>query len=184
MDRNLDKKDDRSVPGVRTEEDEVRQEIDGYNAMPHIFEGFIDVPDLTDGEIELCCIGKKPAVPEKKLVPAYAFEIRRNGSRVGRVNLRIGYTEGLYYSGHIGYMVDEQHRGHGYAEKACRLLEPVIRAHGMKKVLITCSPDNIASRRTCEKLGAKLLRTARVPKWHDIYRNGHHFMNIYEWSME
>jgi len=112
---------------------------------------------LSDGEIELCCVAKNPAIPEKKWVPGYQFEIRREGKRAGEVNLRIGYTDGLYYSGNIGYMVDKQYRGHGYAEKACRLLVPVIRAHGMKKVLITNNPENIASRRTCEKLGAKQI---------------------------
>jgi len=179
VDRNMDRSTDK-----KNEELEIRQEISGYNSMPVIFNDFIDVPVLTDGEIELCCTGKKPAVPDKGLVPAYEFEIRRNGSRVGKVNLRVGYTEGLYYSGHIGYMVDEQHRGHGYAEKACRLLAPVILAHGMKKALITCNPDNAASRRTCEKLGARLVRTAPLPEWHDICRRGERFVNIYEWSLE
>jgi GNAT superfamily N-acetyltransferase len=162
----------------------IQQEIAYYNSLPVIFDDFVDMPDLTDGEIELCCIAKKPAIPEKKWVPAYAFEIRRNGCRVGEVNLRIGYTDGLYYGGQIGYGVDEQHRGHGYASKACRLLAPVIRAHGMKKVLITNSITNIASKRTCEKLGAKLIRAACLPEWHDLYKEGQRFVNIFEWSVD
>jgi predicted acetyltransferase len=162
----------------------IQQEIAYYNSLPVVFEDFIDVPDLTDGEIELACIGKKPAIPEKKWVPAYEFEIRRGSSRVGRINLRIGYTDSLYYGGQIGYGVDEQYRGHGYASKACWLLEPVIHAHGMKKALITNNLTNIASRRTCEKLGAKFIRTACLPEWHNLYKEGLRFVNIFEWNID
>lgn len=160
------------------------QEIGYYNSLPVHFDDFIDIPKLSDGEIELFCIAKVPAIPEKKWVPGYAFEIRRNNSRVGEINLRIGYTDGLYYGGQIGYGVDEEHRGHGYSEKACRLLVPVIRAHGMKKVLITNNHTNIASKRTCEKLGAKFIRTAPLPEWHDLYKEGQRFENIFEWSID
>lgn len=173
---------DEYLYAILKDEWEVQQEISYYNSLPVIFDGFIDVSQLTDGEIELYCVGKKPAIPEKKWVPAYEFEIRRDGSRVGEINLRIGYTDGLYYGGQIGYGVDEQHRGHGYAEKACRLLVPVIRAHGMKKVLITNNHTNIASKRTCEKLGAKLIRVARLPEWHDLYKEGQRYVNIFEWD--
>ena len=162
----------------------IQQEIAYYNSLPVVFEGFVDIPELTDGEIELVCVGKKPPIPEMKRVPAYKFEICRNSSRVGKITLRIGYTDNLYYGGQIGYAVDEQHRGHGYAEKACRLLVPVIRAHGMKKVLITNNHTNIASRRTCEKLGAKLIRTAPIPVWHELYQNGQRYENIFEWSVD
>jgi len=159
------------------------QEISYYNSQPVVFNDFVDVPDLTDGEIELFCIAKRPSIPERKRVPAYDFEIRCDGSRVGEINLRIGYTEGLYYGGQIGYWVDEQHRGHGYAEKACRLLKPVIRAHGMKRVLITNNHTNIPSKRTCEKLGAKLIRTAPLPKEHELYNEGQRLVNIFEWKI-
>jgi ribosomal-protein-alanine N-acetyltransferase len=169
---------------ILKDEWEILQEISYYNSLPVNFDDFIDMPNLTDGEIELYYIAKKPAIPEKKWVPAYEFEIRCNSSRVGEINLRIGYTDGLYYGGQIGYGVDEQHCGHGYAEKACRLITPVIRAHGMKKVLITNNHTNIASRRTCEKLGAKFIRTARLPEWHDLYKDGQRFVNIFEWSVD
>lgn len=162
----------------------ILQEIAYYKSLPVVFDGFIDLPNLTDGEIELVCIDKKSAVPEMKWVPSYEFEIRRNSSRVGEISLRIGYTDGLYYAGQIGYGVDERHRGHGYAEKACRLLGSVIRAHGMKKVLITNNHTNIASKRTCEKFGAKLIRTASLPEWHNLYMEGQRFENIFEWNID
>lgn len=168
---------------ILRDEWKIHREIAYYNFLPVVFDDFINIPELTDGEIELICVAKKPAIPEKKWIPAYEFEIRHGSSCVGEINLRIGYTDGLYYGGQIGYGVDEQHRGHGYAEKACRLLTPIIQAHGMKKVLITNNHTNIASRRTCEKLGAKLIRTALLPEWHDLYKSGQRFVNIFEWSV-
>ena len=60
---------------------------------------------------------------------------------------------------------------------------PVTRAHGMKKVLITNNHTNIASKRTCEKLGAKLIHIARLPEWHDLFKEGKRFVNIFAWSV-
>jgi len=50
--------------------------------------------------------------------------------------------------------------------------------------LITNEHTNIASRRTCEKLGAKLIRKARLPEWHDLYKEGQRFVNVFEWSID
>lgn len=183
--KQSDKKygDELSYAILKSEWDTLK-EIAFYNALPCYFDGFIDIPELSDGEIELVCVKKMPAIPEKKYVPVYDFEIRNNGKRVGEIGLRIGYTDGLYYGGQIGYAVDEVYRGHHYAEKACRLLAPVIKSHGMTKVLITNNHTNIASRRTCEKLGTKFIRLARLPEWHDLYKEGQRFVNIFEWSLD
>lgn len=166
-----------------------QREMEYINTLPVMFEDFIDLPPLTDGVVELSCVHKSPAEPEKQYVPAYHFEIRRSasqsnpGERVGQICLRIGYTNGLYYGGQIGYSVDEAHRGNGYAGRACKLLAPVIKAHGMQAVLITNNHTNRASQRVCEKLGAKLLRVARLPEWSDLYQAGQRFENIYIWEV-
>lgn len=175
---------------ILKDEWETRKEIDYYNSLPVEFNDFIDVPQLSDNEIFLVCVDKKPAIPEKKYVPAYEFIICRNGEKIGVIDLRIGYkgfgpdSSSLYYGGQIGYTVDEPFRGCGYAVRACHLLVPIIKAHGMKKVLITNNYTNTASKRVCEKLGAKLIRVARLPEWHEIYKDGRRFSNIFEWSVE
>ncbi len=169
---------------ILKEEWDIQKEIAYYNALPLNFDGFDDLPELNGGEIYLVCTAKKPAIPEKKYVPAYEFAVCKGAEKIGDVNLRIGYTDGLYYGGQIGYGIDEKHRGNGYAVAACRLLMPVMKAHGMKKVLITNNQTNTASRRVCEKLGARLLRVARLPEWHDLYKEGYRFENIFEWSVE
>ncbi len=159
------------------------QELAYYSNLPVIFNGFMELLPLTDGTVTLVCVDKKPAIPEKKWVPSYAFGIYLGDERIGDIDLRVGYTESLYYGGQIGYSIHEEHRGHGYAAAACRLLVPVIKAHGMKTVLITNNITNTASRRVCEKLGAKLLRQPMLPDWHDLYHAGQRQSNIFAWEV-
>ena len=164
---------------------ELQKEIAYYNSLNVEFTDFIDLTEnieLSDGYVYLVCTEKNPAIPEKKYVPGYEFIICKGAEKVGYIHLRIGYSERLYYGGQIGYGVHEKHRGNGYAVSACRLLEPVAKAHGMTKLLITNNHTNTASRRVCEKLGAKFLRTVAIPEWHDLYKEGQRHENIFEWS--
>ena len=168
---------------ILKDEWETQREIDAYSALPVRFDGFITVPALSDGEIFLVCTSKSPAQPEKNYVPAYTFAICKGGEKIGEIRLRIGYNPGLYYIGQVGYNIDEAHRGNGYAARACRLMAPVAKAHGMDKLIITNEHTNTASRRVCEKLGAKLLRTARLPEGSSLYREGRRYMDIFEWGI-
>lgn len=172
---------------ILRDEWEVGKEIAYYNTLPCEFSDFIDVPELSDGVVHLVCIAKDPARPEMNWVPSYEFIICRGSQKVGDISIRIGYGGGmygsnLYYGGQIGYNVDEEYRGNGYAVRACRLLLPVARAHKMEKLLITNGHTNDASRRVCEKLGARLVRVALLPEWHDLYRDGQRYVNIFEWN--
>ena len=83
----------------------------------------------------------------------------------GRISIRMGESEAVYYYGHIGYHINPAYQGHGWAGLACRLIEPMLVREGHTSVVITCDPDNIASRRTCEKLGCTLERTVPVARW-------------------
>jgi len=83
-----------------------------------------------------------------------------------------------------GWILHKDYWNQGYAGLACRLVLPVARAHEMKVLLITNDHANKASRRVCEKLGARLVRTARLPEWHDLYKDGRRFSNIFEWRFD
>ena len=120
---------------------------------------------LTDGEIDLRLKKKAKAVKIKGYLPAYIYHITMHDDRkpIGKIDIRIGRNANTYYGGNIGYRVYEEYRGHGYAEKACRIIVQVARAHGLETLLITCNPDNIPSRKTCEKLGAVLSGIVDLP---------------------
>ena len=91
----------------------------------------------------------------------------------GGLGLRIGHGASLeFYYGHFGYHVYPPARGHRYAERACRLLFPLARRHGMRELWITCNPDNHASRRTCERLGGALVDVVAVPEGEPLYLRG------------
>ena len=166
----------------------VKKEIAYYNSLPVCFNDFIEVPTLSDGEIYLVCTAKRQGIPEKNWLPSYDFAVCRGGEKIGDIQLRIGYGGGphnsnCYYGGQIGYGINEKYRGNGYAVRACRLLVPIAKAHKMTKLLITNDVKNTASKRVCEKLGLKLIREARLPEWHDLYKAGRRFSNIYEWTI-
>ena len=99
----------------------------------------------------------------------------------GMCDLRFGYTWELYYAGNIGYRIHEPYRGHSYAYYACRLLlEQAYEQYGMKELYITCSPDNIASKKTIEKLGAVFVTEEDVPPAHWLYKRGETKKRIYK----
>lgn len=92
---------------------------------------------------------------------------------VGGIGLRISSTPTIeMYYGHFGYHVYPAARGRYYAERACRLLLPLARRHGFKSLWITCNPENTASRRTCERLGARLIDVVAVPPDDMLYARG------------
>ena len=154
-----------------------------YSALPCAFECFMDMAPLSDGIILLVCTKKHFIDFYGEQIPTYEFEIRAEQAVVGTIRLRIGYSDGIRYSGHIGFAVNEAYRGKGYAVRACRLLANVARYHKMKKLLITNDIDNIASYRVCEKLGAKFVGKAELPSWHDAFKDGHKHKNIFEWNL-
>jgi len=136
---------------------------------------FHDPGKLIDGELELVLVDQVPGRPDANWVPAYRFSMRLNGSQyeIGQIDLRIGDTDHLrLYGGHIGYMVKPDYRGHHYAARACRLLYPLARSHGMQVLWITCNPDNYASRRTAELAGGQFVEIVNLPEDVDMYHEG------------
>jgi predicted acetyltransferase len=109
-------------------------------------------------------------------VPTYSFRMVHAGSgeELGTINLRVGSTPHVeLYAGHVGYTVRPSHRGHKYAARSVRLLIPLAGKLGLNPLWITCDPENIASRRSCELAGAQFVEIVDVPKKCFIHRSGH-----------
>jgi len=91
----------------------------------------------------------------------------------GAICMRVGNGSELeLYYGHFGYHVYPSHRGRHFAERSVRLLLPLARLARINPIWITCNPENQASRRTCERLGANLARTTALPSHHPLARGG------------
>ena len=123
---------------------------------------FLNPGPLVDGDLELVLVSAKPCDTRHGVVPQYNFEMRLTGmaTKIGLIKFRPHLTDKLkQYGGNLSYDVDEGYRGHRYAARGCRLLLPLAGRHGLKSLLITCGPDNTASQRTCELIGASYVDT-------------------------
>ncbi|MEY4323274.1 MAG: hypothetical protein RL410_1055 [Actinomycetota bacterium] len=73
---------------------------------------------------------------------------------IGRCSLRHSLVGNFGEShGHIGYDIHPHHRKQGYGTAMLSALLDIARKRGMESVLITCSPENTASRRMIEACG-------------------------------
>ena len=76
---------------------------------------------------------------------------------VGMINIRHALNEYLYnYGGHIGYSVRKNERRKGYAKEMMNMTLADCKKSGMKKVLLTCDSDNIASAKIIKYCGGIL----------------------------
>lgn len=135
---------------------------------------FLSPDKLIDNDLELILKQTTPADPAKGYVPAYKFKMINtiNQAEMGYIDLRIGENENIKYGGHVGYGVDEKFRGHHYAARSIKLLLPFAKQHGMRELWITCNPDNIASRKTCELAGGELVEIVDLPEDNEMYQRG------------
>jgi predicted acetyltransferase len=114
------------------------------------------------------------AVPR---LPSRTFWLH-DGEFCGSINLRFQPgSEALppHVEGHIGYAVVPWKRGRGYATEALRQILAAARQCGLKRVQLTCDPDNHASRRVILKNGGVFERryineggAAKLSFWIDL----------------
>ncbi|MEP6836330.1 MAG: GNAT family N-acetyltransferase [Gemmatimonas sp.] len=90
----------------------------------------------------------------------YRFAILRasDGLRVGWIYLRITQDDVIVRAiGHAGYGVDAAHQRRGYATRAVRLIQQLAHDHALSPLWILIAPENVASRRTVERVGFQLV---------------------------
>jgi predicted acetyltransferase len=123
------------------------------------------------------------ADPTRGWAPAEFYDIVAAGKVVGTIQLRLGNTDYMrLYGGHVGYKVEPEHRGHGYASEALTALRPIAHHHGFAEIWITVRPDNTASCRTLEKAGASYEGIVAVPFDSDLYARSDLHMRRYRLS--
>jgi tagatose 1,6-diphosphate aldolase len=139
---------------------------------------------LSSGEVTLRFVKIVAGEPARGLVPAYHFRLlTMSGADVGHINFRVGDTEHVRVcAGHIGFEIAEAFRGRGYARQACRALAPFVRSV-YASVMITCDPDNLASRRTIERLGAEFVHEVAVAPDDPHYQRGSRTKRRYRWTL-
>lgn len=116
----------------------------------------------TDGEIALTL--EKTSVLNNE-IPVYRYRISLYGKhkKLGVIDLIVGYNETVKYCGNIGCTILKPYRGNNYAQKAVAIIQQLVKEIGLNKIIITCSPDNLASNRICEKMGYRYIETIHVP---------------------
>ncbi|HEY0136307.1 MAG TPA: GNAT family N-acetyltransferase [Nannocystis sp.] len=115
----------------------------------------------------------------------FAICLRGTATQVGELLVRLDHDDpGLVaYAGHIGFEVLPAHRGHRHALRATRLVSPLARRHGFSELWLMTAPDNAASRRTLELLGAQHVDTVEVPVDSDMRKLGFVQVRRYHWIL-
>lgn len=119
-------------------------------------------------------------------IPTIFYDILdKEGKRIGSIDLRLENRGDMYYYGNVGYTIIKDYRGHGYAYEACLILFEIAKQEfNMKELIITCSPENIASYKTLVKLGGEYIETVDVPMNHTLYALGEVKKAIFKFKID
>ncbi|MEJ8555017.1 GNAT family N-acetyltransferase [Tepidibacter sp. Z1-5] len=105
------------------------------------------------------CDNLKEETVRDGLVPAttYMAISSDDGRLIGMIDIRHRLNDYLLnFGGHIGYSIRKSERQQGYATKMLVLALIECKKLNIKKVLITCDKDNVASAKTIINNGAEL----------------------------
>ena len=146
---------------------------------------FKEFYDLSDGEIRLVIKSQDQPNEETGDMPRYGFSIIhiKENEDIGVVYFAVDNSRRQYLRGHLSYGVSPAYKGNNYAMKACKLIKYVALAHDFKRLFIGSGSDNIASRKTIEKLGAIPVTVNDVPDEDVLLYHQNENINMYVWDI-
>ena len=120
----------------------------------------LSIPKLEEN-FEVLLQQYRDAAEGKNLKPGFVpwsmFWLEDGGAFIGATSIRHELNDHLLREGgHVGYDVRPSMRGRGLGNKILELTIPKARELGVQKILVTCSENNIASRKVIEKNGGVL----------------------------
>ena len=110
-------------------------------------------------------------LPENRVPSIQFVSFDAVGHALGFLNLRLRLNEGLLnYAGHIGYSIRPSERGKGYAKESLQQGLQITKKKNIKRVLVTCSTENPASRAVILANGGELedVRNGTERYWIDV----------------
>jgi predicted acetyltransferase len=100
------------------------------------------------------------ATDERDRVPHRVLWWVADGEYVGRVRINLELNDSLRdFGGHIGYDIRPSARGRGHATALLAAALGIANGFGIDPALLTCAPDNVASRKVIERNGGELWDT-------------------------
>ena len=91
--------------------------------------------EIVGDRINLKFVNLVPAVPEKQFVDCCNYDIYlKDGTKIGEISAKLGTNEFTFYIGNVGYSIDEQYRGYGYAVEAVKLIKNFLKKTALKEL--------------------------------------------------
>lgn len=108
--------------------------------------------------MEFVLDNEKESTKHSSVTASVFLAVREEDNKlVGMINIRHTLNDYLFnFGGHIGYSVRKDERRKGYAKEMLKMALQECRKLGMKRVLLTCDAENIASAKTIKSCGGIL----------------------------
>ena len=88
----------------------------------------------------------------------YKIRLKDTGVIIGNIEYRIKEDKlHVGWTGNVGYRVEKEYRGQGYASEALGLLINKLKEDDISHIYIALKNDNVSSMRVAQKNGAKLM---------------------------
>jgi RimJ/RimL family protein N-acetyltransferase len=113
-------------------------------------------------------LGATAAFGEQQPFGYYRITRLSDGLAVGGIGFKGQPAGGCV---EIGYGLAPSARGHGYAAEALVALLSVATDHGLLRVIADTTLDNIASQRTLDRAGFRLVRTDGELHYYEVFLN-------------